>query len=175
MRIIFISGDGHGAGKTYLAKKIASGTHQIFSIANMIRKELAIEFPKYDWYNKTPSFKDKTIIKENGKSIHQLLDDRGNERKSQNSLYWAKQITDVLIYNRDALKLDIAVIDDVRFVDEYEYIKKQFSHEHITHFHIINPAARPEPMYENEKLKKLADYHLISKAVMEAPKVKEKS
>jgi dephospho-CoA kinase len=170
MRIIFISGDGHGAGKTYLAKKIASGTHQIFSIANMIRKELEKEYPKYDWYNKSPSFKEKTIVKETGKTVHEMLDKRGNEKKSKNKLYWAQQISDILIYNKDTLKLDIAVIDDVRFVDEYEYIKKQFQQEYITHVHIINPHAKPEPLYENEKLRDLADYHIISKKVLASQK-----
>ncbi len=172
MRIIFISGDGHGAGKTYLAKKIASNKQQIFSIANTIRKELAIEYPNYDWYNKSPSFKDNTTLKENGKTIHQMLDDKGNEKKSVNNLYWAQQIVELLKYNRDSLKLDIAVIDDVRFVDEYQYIRKQFEHEHITHFHIINPSAKAEPMYENDELKALADYHLISKPVINSMKQK---
>lgn len=166
MRIIFISGDGHGAGKTYLAKKIASETHQIFSIANMIRKELEKEYPKYDWYNKLPRFKEKTVVKETGKTVYEMLDNRGKEKKNKNHLYWAQQITDILLYSRDTLKLNIAVIDDVRFVDEYEYIKKQFQQEHITHIHVINPKSKPEPTYENDKLKNIADYHIISKKVL---------
>ncbi|MBX9702806.1 MAG: hypothetical protein K2X39_01505 [Silvanigrellaceae bacterium] len=61
MKIIFISGDGHGAGKTYLARSLVNGEHQIFSIANLIRGELVKEYPKYDWYNKNPEFKENTI------------------------------------------------------------------------------------------------------------------
>ena len=33
--------------KRILPKKIASGINQIFSIANMIRQELEVEYPKY--------------------------------------------------------------------------------------------------------------------------------
>lgn len=83
MRLIFISGDGHGAGKTYLAKKIASGMHQIFSIANMIRQELEKEFPKYDWYNKEPRYKTFTMVHETNKSVHEMLIERGTERKKK--------------------------------------------------------------------------------------------
>ena len=35
MRLILISGDGHGAGKTFLAKKLAESEEHIFSIANV--------------------------------------------------------------------------------------------------------------------------------------------
>ena len=87
MRIIFISGDGHGAGKTYFAKKIASSLGQIFSIANMIRKELAAEYPKYDWYNKDPRYKTYTMVEETNKTVHQMLIDRGEERKINNNIY----------------------------------------------------------------------------------------
>ena len=170
MRIIFISGDGHGAGKTYLAKKIASDTHQIFSIANMIRQELAKEYPKYDWYNKTPRYKDYTIAQETGKTIHQMLDEKGNQRKRKNKIYWAKELVELLKYNKEKLNLDLAVIDDIRFVDEYDFIKRYFQQEHITHFHIINPHAKPEPLYENDKLRDLADYHITSKKYLESQK-----
>ncbi|APJ02467.1 hypothetical protein [Silvanigrella aquatica] len=166
MRIIFISGDGHGAGKTYLSKKIASGKHELFSIANMIRKDLLVKYPKYDWYNKNPRFKDSTIVKETGKTVHQMLDEKGDEEKTKNKIYWAKQLVDLIVYNRDHLNLDLAIIDDIRYVDEYEFIKRTFQQEHITHFHVINPHAKPEPLYENDQLKDLADYHIISRRVI---------
>ncbi|KAB8032117.1 hypothetical protein [Fluviispira multicolorata] len=166
MRIIFISGDGHGAGKTYLAKRIASGSHQMYSIANMIRKELEKIYPKYDWYNKSPSFKDNTIVKETGKSVHQMLDDLGKEKKSKNNIYWAKQIVELIQYGRDTDKLDLAIIDDIRLIDEYLYIKSQFQKEHITHFHVVNHSAKPEPMYQNLELRNQADYHILSRIVL---------
>lgn len=81
MRIIFISGDGHGAGKTFLAKKLVNNDKQIFSIANLIRMQLAKEYPNYDWYNKSPEFKEKTKVKETSKTVHEMLDIRGKEKK----------------------------------------------------------------------------------------------
>lgn len=173
MRIIFISGDGHGAGKTYLAKKLASNVNQIFSIANTIRQELSKEFPRYDWYNKTPRYKDYTTVIETKKTVHQMLDEKGNQRKSKNNIYWAKELVDILKYNKEKLNLDLAVIDDIRFVDEYEFIKRYFQQDQITHFHIVNPHAKPEPLYENDKLKTLADYHIISKANLDSQKNKK--
>ncbi|WP_186648902.1 hypothetical protein [Fluviispira vulneris] len=172
MRIIFISGDGHGAGKTYLAKRIASGKEQIYSIANMIRKELSLVYPKYDWYNKTPRFKDTTIVKETGKTIHQMLDELGKEKKSLSNIYWAKQIVELITYSRDSENLDIAIIDDIRLIDEYLYIKSQFQKEHITHFHVINANAKPEPMYQNKELREQADYHILSRMVLSSMGVK---
>ena len=166
MRIIFISGDGHGAGKTYLAKKIASGMQQIFSIANMIRQELEKEYPKYDWYNKEPRYKMYTVVTETNKTIHEMLIERGTERKKKNSNYWAKELTDVIKYHKTHSNLDFVVIDDIRFVDEYEFIKRFFSDSHITHFHVINPHAKEEIQFENNKLKELADYLIISKRVL---------
>jgi adenylate kinase family enzyme len=166
MRIIFISGEGHGAGKTYLAKKIASGINQIFSIANMIRQELESEYPKYDWYNKEPRYKTFTILDETQKSVHEMLIERGLERKKKNPTYWAKQLIDVIKYNTANNALDFIIIDDIRYFDEYEYIKRYFEKANITHFHVLNPHAKKEVQFDNNKLKECADYVLISKRVL---------
>lgn len=162
MRIIFISGDGHGAGKTHLARKMASGGHQIFSIANLIRKELHAKYPNYDWYNKSPYFKENTIVVETGKSIHYMLDHTGRDKKSINKIYWARSMVDLLEYNKNHNNLDIAIIDDVRFLDELEFIRSKFPKEKLTHFHVRNPDAKPEPMYENDKLAIMADYLMFA-------------
>lgn len=166
MRIIFISGDGHGAGKTYLAKKIAVGTEQIFSIANMIRKELKLEYPNYDWYNKEPRYKTYTILSETNKSVHEMLIERGAAKKKKNPIYWAKELIDVINYNNKNNDIDFIVIDDLRYFDEYEYIKRYFSKAKFTHFHVLNPHAKEEVLYDNEKLKEIADYLMISKRVL---------
>lgn len=160
MKIIFISGDGHGAGKTYLARKFTNGSHQIFSIANTIRFEISQIYKKYDWYNKSPHFKDHTIVKETGKTIREMLDSFGREKKAQKKLYWAIALANSLIYAKENDKLDTVVIDDLRFVDEMRYIKDRFSNDSSCHFHVINPHAAPEPHYENDRLKKLADYYV---------------
>jgi hypothetical protein len=158
MKIIFISGDGHGAGKTTLAKKLTTGQHQIFSIANVIRFELAKKYPKYNWYDKSPEYKDKTIVQELNMTVREVMDRHGMEKKDKNSLYWAIELANTLTYPKESENLDLAVIDDLRFSDEMNYIKKHFSKEEFIHFHVLNPKALPEPHYENDKLKEYADY-----------------
>lgn len=79
-------------------------------------------------------------------------------------------MVEILEYNRDSLKIEVAVIDDVRYVDEFLYIKNNLKKEFITHIHVINPKAKPEPLYENSKLKEIADYHILSQKVLHQPK-----
>ena len=169
MRIVFISGDGHGAGKTYLAQKFTNGSHQIFSIANTIRFEISKKYINYDWYNKSPHYKEHTIVKETNLSIRDMLDQFGRQKKQEKKLYWAIALANSLVFAKENDKQDIVVIDDLRFVDEMKYIKDRFHDDTSCHFHVVNPYAKPEPNYENEKLKKLADYHIYANKV-EAPK-----
>ena len=63
MKLIMISGDGQGAGKTFLALKMTDNKSQIFSIANLIRAQLQKKYPEYDWYNREPEYKMKTIVR----------------------------------------------------------------------------------------------------------------
>ena len=162
MRLILISGDGHGAGKTFFARKLASESRQMFSIANLIRAELQHNYPMYDWYNKDPQIKINTVVKETGQTVHKMLDELGRAKRKKNPLVWAVQLAELLDYSKTKLGLSQAVVDDVRFLDEYHYLKTCAKHDHFTHFHISNPRARPEPFYENEELWKLADYIVLS-------------
>jgi hypothetical protein len=159
MRVILISGDGHGAGKTFLARKFAR-EDCIFSIANLIRAELRKKYPNYDWYNKDPRIKTSVVVRETKKTIHEMLVDAGHEGKSKNPLVWAQKLAELIQYSRDKLKLELAVIDDVRFEDECIYLRSMLGMEFVTHFHIVNPKATPEPQYNNEKLKVMADYRI---------------
>lgn len=158
MKVIMISGDGQGAGKTFLALKMTDNKSQIFSIANLIRAELQKKFPEYDWYNREPEYKMKTMVRQTRKSVLQHLDEHGRGTKEKDPFVWARHMVDVLTYARDNEKHDTVVIDDLRFVDEYEYIKKALQSEHIVHFHVCHEKAKPEPHYENERLKQIADY-----------------
>ncbi|MEN9529828.1 MAG: hypothetical protein RI932_1701 [Pseudomonadota bacterium] len=158
MKLIMISGDGQGAGRTFLARKMTDNQSQIFSIVNIIRAQLQRKYPQYDWFNKEPLYKSKTIVGNSGKTILQHLDELGRGEKQKDPLIWAKQLADILIYARDKEGHETVVLDDIRFVDEYEYIKKRLHTENIVHFHVSFEKAKPEPLYENEKLRLLADY-----------------
>ena len=105
MKLMMISGDGQGTGKTFLARKITDNQAQIFSIVNVIRSQLQLKFPQYDQFNKE--------------------------------------------------------LDDIRFVDEYKYIRESLLSENFLHLHISYDKAKPEPLYENEKLRLLADYIIV--------------
>lgn len=158
MKLIMISGDGQGAGKTFLARKMTDNQKQIFSIVNIIRSQLQRKYPQYDWYNKEPHYKTKTIVANTGKSILEHLDEFGRGLKQKEPLIWAKKLEEILIYARDHEKHETVVLDDIRFVDEYDYIKRALNSENILHFHVSFEKAKPEPLYENEKLRHLADY-----------------
>ena len=91
-----------------------------------------------------------------------MLDHTGRDKKSINKIYWARSMVDLLEYNKNHNNLDIAIIDDVRFLDELEFIRSKFPKEKLTHFHVRNPDAKPEPMYENDKLAIMADYLMFA-------------
>jgi hypothetical protein len=158
MKLIMISGDGQGAGRTFLARKMTDNQAQIFSIVNVIRAQLQRKYPHYDWFNKEPQYKSKTMVASTGKTILQHLDELGRGEKQKDPLIWAKHLVDILKYARDNEGHETVVLDDIRFVDEYQYIKKCLHTENIVHFHVACEKAKPEPLYENEKLRLLADY-----------------
>jgi hypothetical protein len=162
MKLIMISGDGQGAGKTFLARKLTDNQTQIFSIVNIIRQELQKKYSQYDWFNKEPEYKRLTMVEKTGKSILQHLDELGRGKKKEDPLHWSKKMIEILKYARDFEQHDTIVIDDIRFVDEYEHLKNALRSENILHIHVANQKAKPEPHYENEKLRLLADYIIVS-------------
>lgn len=162
MKLILISGDGQGAGKTFLARKLTDNQSQIFSIVNIIRQELQKKFPRYDWFNKEPDYKRLTVVNGTGRSILQHLDELGRGRKRTEPLFWSQKMIEILKYARDFEQHDTVVLDDIRFVDEYQHIKTELSSENILHIHVANSKAKPEPHYENEKLRLQADYIIMS-------------
>ncbi|MFZ9521292.1 MAG: hypothetical protein ACO3A4_12525 [Silvanigrellaceae bacterium] len=158
MKLILISGDGQGAGRTFLANKMTDNKSQIFSIVNIIRRQLEQKYPSYDWYNKSPEYKLNTMVGNTRKTIMQHLDELGRGLKKNDPLIWARQMVEILEYARDNEKHDTVVLDDIRFVDEYLFIKEKLHKENILHFHVCWDKSKPEPNYENDKLKLLADY-----------------
>ena len=101
MKLIMISGDGQGAGKTFLARKLTDNQTQIFSIVNIIRQELQKKYSQYDWFNKEPEYKRLTMVEKTGKSILQHLDELGRGKKKEDPLHWSKKMIEILKYARD--------------------------------------------------------------------------
>ncbi len=156
VKIFAISGDGIGAGKSTLAKKLGQ---EIWSLAGALRDELNREYPGYDWYNKSQEYKANTIIKECQKKVMRtVMIERGQLRCDEDQLYWVRQLADKLEYvQKMATGLKCVAIDDVRKLSEIGYLKERFPGQ-VIHFHMITESAIPEPQFENEQLCEVADY-----------------
>lgn len=158
MRIIAISGDGMGAGKTFLSYKLATEATR-FSLAAYLRADLSRQYPNYDWYNKAQSYKDGTLVHETGKTVREMLTTYGASKRVIDSDYWINYLLDDLYHtvnnckNRDNL---LITIDDIRFINEIEKLRSSFGSA-VTHIHVISSKAKPEP-YDNDALRELSDY-----------------
>lgn len=158
MRIIAISGDGQGAGKTFLSKKLAPEETRL-SLATYLRLDLAEQYPKYDWYNKTQEYKDYTVVEETGMTIREMLMTYGKSKRETDSNYWIDYLLDGIFFivnNTQARNKLVITIDDIRFVNEIEKLRSSFGTA-VTHVHVISSKAKSEP-YDNEALRDLADY-----------------
>lgn len=157
MKIIAISGDGMGAGKTFLANKLCPDNK--LSLASYLRADLSRMYPNYDWYNKTQSYKDTTMVHETGKTVREMLMTYGKSRRDLDANYWVNYLLDDIyyIYNNSKDRNSIVIsIDDVRFINEIERLRSAFPAA-VTHIHVISSKAMPEP-FDNDALRDIADY-----------------
>jgi len=158
MKVIAISGDGMGAGKTFLANKLAPEETRL-SLASYLRSDLARQYPNYDWYNKTQVYKDNTLVHETGKTVREMLMTYGASKRTIDSDYWVNYLLDGVFYiinnAKDRANL-IITIDDIRFVNEIEKLRSSFGTA-VTHMHVISSKAKSEP-FDNAALRDLADY-----------------
>lgn len=158
MRIIAISGDGQGAGKTFLSTKLAPEETRL-SLATYLRLDLAEQYPKYDWYNKTQAYKDNTLVHETGKTVREMLMTYGASKRAIDYDYWVNYLLDGIyfIYNNTPERNKLVItIDDIRFLNEIEKLRSSFGTS-VTHIHVISSKAKSEP-YDNDTLRDLADY-----------------
>lgn len=159
MKIIAVSGDGAGAGKTTAAQKFAQ---EIWSIAGAMRQELQFVYPGYDWNNKSQAYKETTRILEYGDGyevMRTVLLEYGQQKCAESGpCYWIEKLCDKLqasLYIADGV-VTIG-IDDVRKVCEIEYLHKKFPGR-VLHLHVANPFAVHEPLFDAAALKDRADY-----------------
>ena len=158
MKIIAISGDGTGAGKTFLSCKLAPEATR-FSMASYLRADLTRLYPSYDWYSKAQAYKDVTLVHETGKTVRQMLIEYGTSMRQQDADYWVNYLLDDIYYKLNNAKDRenvIITIDDIRFVNEIEKLRNCFATA-VTHVHVISSKAKPEP-FDNDILRDLADY-----------------
>jgi hypothetical protein len=158
MKIFAISGDGIGAGKSTLAKKLGQ---EVWSLAGALRQELKNELPNYDWFNKSQEYKEVRVKERNNRTIRTLLIERGQIRCQEDDLYWVRKIADKLVeHDKFAGAAMTVAIDDIRKVNEIEHLKEKLPGQ-VIHFHVCTNSAKEEPEFQNDELRQMADYIIV--------------
>lgn len=130
---------------------------ETWSIAGLLRKDLKIKFPDYDWYNKSQTYKDSVIVRETGKSVRTMLYEEGQRHSAADAGYWVRMlISDLNARLKLADGPKVIAIDDVRKVEELRLIRAAYPE--TIHFHVVSPGAIAEPEFQNVELAALADY-----------------
>jgi hypothetical protein len=158
VKIFAISGDGIGAGKSTLGKKLGQ---EVWSLAGALRAELKSELPNYDWYNKSQEYKETKVKERGNKTLRTLMIERGQVRCQEDELYWVRKIAEALKAHDKIASAALSVaIDDVRKVSEISYLKEMFPKQ-VVHFHVVTESAIVEPQFENDDLREMADYLVL--------------
>ena len=154
-KIIAISGDGAGAGKTHAARLFGQN---VYTIADGMRSELQTRYPNYNWFSREQEYKRTTLISElDNKSMRRVLLEYGQEKCVGNPRYWVDRLCDSLDRSSVlATGYSSIAIDDVRKICEIEALRVRF--RNVVHIHVENPDAVFEPEFESEQLKAMADY-----------------
>lgn len=164
-RIITLSANGHGAGKTTLAEKLCLGEESfIFSIADAVRMEMQEKYPHVDFFDKSPEGKIK-LVPETGSTVRQLLILHGQLMSAADPNYWIdKAIQEIdRIQRKYILSNDrpiTIVVDDMRKSVELAALRRHYG-TRLLHLHLMYPGAVPEPHFDAPQLEKLADYIVL--------------
>jgi hypothetical protein len=146
MKIILISANGIGAGKTTLANLFNA---PVLSLADGIRNELAQIYPQHRSLIMSKKQGDKDIILPSGKSVRGELIQLGESRRQNDSSYWCR------LTGKDIAKMnsDTVVIDDIRKMVELSWF--QLHYANVIHFHLKYRDALDEGY---DDLERYADY-----------------
>ena len=158
MKLILISGNGIGAGKTTLADQLSD--HRM-SHATELRHMMCAEFPEVDWYDTTQEGKLRPINKPNGTTVREALIGYGQGKCAADQVVWARTLGDRLDEDWVNTKFGVYLIgtvavDDLRKVCELEHLRSRFPD--LVHVHLKYAAAIPEPQYDADELEALANY-----------------
>ncbi len=156
IRLFLISSDGPGSGKSTLARKLGD---EVWSLAGAIREDLKRQYPQYDWFNRSQEYKENTRVRElSNKSVRDVMIEYGQAACEKDPVIWVRKCSDRL-----AQSMTIAAgshnycVDDLRKVCELEYLRAKFG-SIVQHIHVETAGVPSEPQYENEELKRRADY-----------------
>lgn len=152
MKLILVSGNGIGAGKTTLASKLGVR----MSLADQLRTELTEALPGYRWYDRSQAYKSGTPVPEwGGVSVREVMVRYGQAKCVESPTYWADRLVAQLRGAAQDPALTVAV-DDIRKLCEVEALRAAFPG--AVHFHIQSPRATHEPEFENAQLAAVADF-----------------
>jgi hypothetical protein len=132
MRIILISANGIGAGKTYLADELLRGIR--LPLAAAVRHELSKEFPQYLYIINSTKQEDKLKELPNGKTVRQSLIELGQEKCKLDPVYWCKKWLSRLPEGQISSMTMNVLVDDVRKLAELNWFRNTF--EDVTHVHL---------------------------------------
>ena len=135
MRIILISANGSGAGKTTLANLFNS---PIVSLADGVRDELVKVYPQCKHVIMSKRQEDKAVILPSGFSVRRELIELAEKINKENETHWC-QLTGKAI---SKLSSDTVVIDDVRRLTEIGYFR--LFYDNVIHFHLRCDSAMDE-------------------------------
>lgn len=157
MKLILVSGDGIGAGKTTLASRLAD---QTWSLAGALREELTWLYPDYNWWDRTQVYKAETKVREcGGKTVRDVLIEHGQAQCAKDPLHYVRKLADKLAGGaRLADGVRRIAVDDLRKVIELEYLREKFPD--LLHYHVVNAAAGQEQHFQNDDLRARADYQI---------------
>lgn len=151
--LIVISGDGHGAGKTTLARTFGV---PVFSQADAIRVELSQIYPDVDWFDKSPEGKSRPFDG-SGLTVRDILIQHGQARCTTDPQYWARQCLEII----QSKPHPVVVVDDIRKLVELSFFREKVGKENLTHFHVSYDGATPEPHFDNQLLRDVAQYLVV--------------
>jgi hypothetical protein len=158
IRIIAISGDGIGAGKSTLAARLGD---EVWSLAGALREELAQVYPGYNWWNRTQEYKASTLVPEygEGKTLRDVLIEYGQGKCATDPCYFVKIIARKLEAAEARGEPMTIAIDDLRKKVEIDYLRGRFGKQLVL-LHLDSSTAEKEPHFDNEFLSGVADYHI---------------
>lgn len=159
MKLILISANGYGAGKTTFGKLFDA---HIVSLAYFVRWELSFKYPEHEHLIMSREQAAKNFVLPSGKTVRQELVELGQSRCAVDPLYWCDkwlEATEKYLPEERTL-----VVDDLRKKVELDCFREQFPD--LKHFHIKYSGAIAEKVVDEhgntvdafDDLEEYADY-----------------